>query len=74
MGNRAVHELEAPKSYELSVALDVIEDILNFLYALDYNASLLAKIRAAQDVAPATPKASASPATAGRSPAPSEQS
>jgi hypothetical protein len=48
MGNKAVHELEAPKSYELGLALDVIEDILNFFYALDYKTSLLAKVRAAQ--------------------------
>ena len=46
IGNKAVHELEAPKSYELGAALDVIEDILNFLYALDYKASLLARLRA----------------------------
>ncbi len=56
MGNKAVHELEAPKSYELGLALDVIEDILNFFYALDYKASLLAKVRAAQrEAAPAIP-------------------
>jgi len=48
MGNKAVHELEAPTGFELNVALDVIEDILNFFYALDYKASLLARIRAAQ--------------------------
>jgi hypothetical protein len=48
MGNRAVHELEAPNNFELSTALDVIEDILNFFYALDYKASLLGKIRAAR--------------------------
>jgi hypothetical protein len=46
MGNRAIHELEAPNNFELSTALDVIEDILNFFYALDYKASLLGKIRA----------------------------
>jgi hypothetical protein len=46
IGNKAVHELEAPASHELSAALDVIEDILNFLYALDYKASLLARLRA----------------------------
>lgn len=48
MGNRAVHELEAPESSQLGLALDVIEDILNFVYALDYKASLLAKARAAR--------------------------
>jgi Domain of unknown function (DUF4145) len=48
IGNRAVHELEAPKGYELNIAIDVIEDILNFLYALDYKANLFAKTKAAQ--------------------------
>jgi hypothetical protein len=63
MGNRAVHELEAPKSFELSIALDVIEDILNFFYALDYKASLLGKIRTAQrQRAPAIPAAAVAPA------------
>lgn len=48
IGNRAVHELEAPDESELALALDVIEDILNFLYSLDYKASLLGKLKAAQ--------------------------
>jgi len=48
IGNRAVHELEAPSSYQLQLAIDVIEDILNFLYALDYKASLLGKATAFQ--------------------------
>lgn len=43
MGNQAVHELTAPKRDELKIAIDVIEDLLNFLYDLDYKASLLAK-------------------------------
>jgi Domain of unknown function (DUF4145) len=58
MGNRAVHELEHPKGYELGLALDVIEDMLNFYYALDYKASLFGKVRAAQREA-----AKANPAT-----------
>jgi len=66
MGNKAVHELEAPKNFELSLALDVIEDILNFLYALDYKASLLGKTRAAQAEAAAQP---AGPAPPGPAPA-----
>ena len=55
MGNRAVHELEPPLQFELSVALDVIEDLLNFLYTLDYKASMLAKFKASQSGADATP-------------------
>lgn len=51
MGNRAVHELEHPAQFELSVALDVIEDLLNFLYTLDYKASMLAKFKASQSSA-----------------------
>jgi hypothetical protein len=62
MGNDAVHELEAPNSLELSVALDVIEDILNYFYALDYKANLLGRIREAQRKAtqaiPTTPSMS----------------
>jgi len=47
-GNEAVHELEAPPEYELGTALDVIEDVLNFLYALDYKANTLAQLQAAR--------------------------
>jgi hypothetical protein len=47
-GNEAVHELEAPPEYELGTALDVIEDVLNFLYALDYKATTLAQFWAAR--------------------------
>jgi hypothetical protein len=44
-GNDAAHELESPPDFELRTALDVMEDILNFLYALDYKASTLAGFR-----------------------------
>jgi hypothetical protein len=67
IGNRAVHELEAPQTSELGVALDVIEDILNFLYALDYNASLLARIRAGQGEAVRPIAATPTDAAAGAS-------
>jgi len=43
-----VHELEAPNEFTLTLALDVIEDILNFLYALDYKVSLLDKLKGKQ--------------------------
>lgn len=62
IGNRAVHELEAPAESELTLALEVIEDILNFLYTLDYKASLLGKVKAAQGEV--TPPISASSAKA----------
>jgi hypothetical protein len=45
MGNEAVHELAAPKPTELALAISVIEDLLNFLYELDYKASQLRALR-----------------------------
>lgn len=45
MGNDAVHELAAPKPNELALAIGVIEDLLNFLYEMDYKASQLREIR-----------------------------
>ena len=45
MGNEAVHELAAPKPPELVLAISVIEDLLNFLYELDYKASQLREMR-----------------------------
>jgi Domain of unknown function (DUF4145) len=46
MGNKAVHELESPTEFEITLALNVIEDILNFLYDLDYKAKMLNDARA----------------------------
>lgn len=48
IGNSAVHELEPPSDLEVSLALNVIEDILNFLYELDYKARMLSEVRAAR--------------------------
>ena len=48
IGNDAIHKLEAPAEFEISLALDIIEDILNFLYGLDYKASLLEKLKGKQ--------------------------
>jgi Domain of unknown function (DUF4145) len=45
MGNDAVHELTAPKSNELALAIGVIEDLLNFFYELAYKASQLREMR-----------------------------
>lgn len=61
IGNEALHELEAPKLDQLAMAINVIEDLLNFLYELDYKASLLAKARAGK---PGTAAAAAPPAKA----------
>jgi len=48
MGNRAAHELEAPNAGELNVAIDLVEDILNYLYDLDYKARMFAALKSAQ--------------------------
>ena len=41
MGNKTAHELNAPDKEDLRLAIEVIEDLLNFLYELDYKAKLL---------------------------------
>jgi len=50
MGNEAVHELAAPKPLEMKLAIEVIEDLLNFFYELDHKASQLRLIRQAGKV------------------------
>jgi hypothetical protein len=40
-GNEAAHELQAPDLSDLRVAIEVMEDLLNFLYELDYRARTL---------------------------------
>ncbi|MCB0264797.1 MAG: DUF4145 domain-containing protein [Calditrichaeota bacterium] len=44
MGNVALHDLKAPSRVDLSKAIEICEDLLNFLYELDYKTSQL-KIR-----------------------------
>lgn len=41
MGNIAAHELQAPQRAELRLAVEVMEDLLNFLYELEYKARRL---------------------------------
>jgi len=41
MGNEALHQLSAPDPATLRLAIEVSEDLLNFLYELDYKASRL---------------------------------
>lgn len=36
LGNRALHELEAPKRDDLALAIAVVEDVLNVVYDLNY--------------------------------------
>lgn len=43
IGNEAVHELKTPSKYGLKQCIDVIEDLLNFLYELDYKVGRLPK-------------------------------
>jgi hypothetical protein len=46
MGNEALHELTPPDEYELRLAIEIIEDLLNFLYHLDHKATKLTRLRA----------------------------
>lgn len=48
MGNEAAHELSAPVQQELRLAIEICEDLLNYLYELDYKAGYLNKIRGQQ--------------------------
>jgi hypothetical protein len=43
MGNEAAHELQAPTRRDLELAIEVMEDLMNFLYELDYKAQKLPK-------------------------------
>lgn len=44
MGNVAAHQLQPPKRDELQLAIEVIEDLLNFLYDLEYKVQRLPKL------------------------------
>lgn len=41
IGNEAAHELSAPSADELRLAIELCEDLLNFIYELDYKARSL---------------------------------
>ncbi|MBD3337810.1 MAG: DUF4145 domain-containing protein [Candidatus Lokiarchaeota archaeon] len=43
IGNSAAHELSSPKRIDLRLAIDILQDILNYLYELDYKTSRLNK-------------------------------
>ena len=51
-GNDAVHELEPLTRSDISQALAVMEDLLNYLYDLDYNASRMKHAQRAAAVVP----------------------
>lgn len=46
MGNEALHNLAAPEPDEVRIAIEVMEDLLNFIYELDYKASRLMQKKA----------------------------
>ncbi len=41
MGNEALHELNPPEKKNLNLAIEVSEDLMNYIYELDYKASQL---------------------------------
>ncbi len=45
IGNEAAHELSAPSTEELRLAIELCEDLLNFIYELDYKARTLTASR-----------------------------
>jgi len=45
VGNDALHELIPPERRDAALALEVIEDLMNYLYELDYKANRLKKKR-----------------------------
>lgn len=45
IGNEAIHELTPPKRDDLRLAIEISEDLLNFLYELDYKARRLSTTR-----------------------------
>lgn len=45
IGNDAVHKLRAPKAEKVKLAIDVMEDLLNFLYELEYKVGKLGNAR-----------------------------
>lgn len=45
IGNEAAHELVAPTQQELRLAIEICEDLLNYIYELDYKAHRLTNAR-----------------------------
>jgi hypothetical protein len=50
MGNEAAHELNAPMQEELQLAIEICEDLLNYLYELDYKVSYLSQVRGRKNI------------------------
>lgn len=49
IGNEAAHELASPATADLRVAIEICEDLLNYLYELDYKAHHLSISRKSQE-------------------------
>lgn len=41
LGNTALHELERPPAEDLAEAIEIIEDVMNVIYELDYKSARL---------------------------------
>jgi hypothetical protein len=54
LGNQALHELEKPSKDDLALAIEVIEDILNVVYELDYKSGRLFKRVSSHGTSPNT--------------------
>jgi hypothetical protein len=44
LGDKALHELEPPQQKELALAIEVMEDVLNVVYELDYKSGRLYRL------------------------------
>jgi hypothetical protein len=45
IGNEAAHKLSSPSTNELRLAIELCEDLLNYIYELDYKARSLSASR-----------------------------
>lgn len=50
MGNEAAHELSEPSQEEIKLAVEICEDLLNYLYDLEYKATSLNQIREKKNI------------------------
>jgi len=64
IGNDALHELVEPQRKDLALAIEIIEDILNLVYELDYKTARLYKqVRRTESDAPPAEDVSDTPTT-----------
>ena len=55
IGNKAIHELTPPETHVLRLAIEVVEDLLNFPYEFDYKASGLTRYKGSGSIYPPAP-------------------